>query len=367
MESPSPQPESRLLEKQSILIERKAKRTKNELLISYDTAPIEKLIENEEEKANLLKLIKNILLSCNFSYLKYFKKKMRNYLSSLLFYNIFYFILIKLFFDFLTKKKNKEEKEELEASLYKKLLLFNIPELLLIFFYHRKNFLKNNNSVSALFTYLNERISYIFNQDKNNNYLCKVNQENYNINLIKKNGEVKTEENKLYTNNEEYLSKETFFDSVISYANAEFGDFDYNNLEKNEEDLFQDIFELINNIEKKIKSDNSFIKAIGTFIRNLSFTNSTKYNIPYAFGLKILAFLINETYLNDNVCKTQREKLIEEKTKEFNQKNMANGYFLAINESVILLFKIKDNYKSFDESYSILYTDAQNLLKHYFQ
>ena len=142
MESPSTQPESRLLEKQSILIERKAKRTKNELLISYDTSQIEKLIENEEKKTNLLKLIKNILLSCNFQYLKYFKKKIRNYLSSLLFYNIFYFILIKLFFDFLTKKKNKEEKEELEASLYKKLLLFNIPELLLIFFYHRKNFLK---------------------------------------------------------------------------------------------------------------------------------------------------------------------------------------------------------------------------------
>ena len=46
---------------------------------------------------------------------------------------------------------------------------------------------------------------------------------------------------------------------------------------------------------------------------------------------------------------------------------MSNGYFWAINESVILLFKIKDNYKSFDESYFILYSDAQNLLTHYFQ
>ena len=367
MESPSPQPECKLLEKQSILIESKAKRTKNELLISYDTASIEKLIENEEEKTNLLKLIKNILLSCNFSYLKYFKKKMSNYLSSLLFYNIFYFILIKLFFDFLTKKKNKEEKEELEASLYKKLLLFNIPELLLIFFYHRKNFLINNNSISSLFTYLNEKISYIFNKDNKNNYLCKVNQENYNITLIKKKEKAKTEENNLYKNNEEYLSKETFFDSVISYANAEFGDFDFNNLENKEEEMFQDIFELINNIEKKIKSDNSFIRAIGTFVRNLSFTNSTKFDIRYALGLKVLAFIINEIYLNNNVCKTQREKLIEEKTKEFNQKNMVNGYFLAINESIILLFRIKDNYKNFDESYSILYTDAQNLLKHYFK
>ena len=105
--------------------------------------------------------------------------------------------------------------------------------------------------------------------------------------------------------------------------------------------MFQDIFELINSIEKKIKSDNSFIRVIGTFIRNLSFSNSsTKFDIRYALGFKILAFIINEIYLNNNVCKTQREKLIKEKTKEFNQKNMANGYFLALNENVILLFRI---------------------------
>ena len=359
--------EAESMESQIILIQRKSKRTKDELLISYDTTPIERVIENEEEKTNLLKLIKNILLSCNFSYLKNSKKKMINYITSLFFYNIFYFIFIKSLFGFLAKEKKGEKKKELEASLWKALLLFNIPELLLIFFYHRKNFLINNNSISSLFTYLNEKISYIFNKDNKNNYLCKVNQENYNITLIKKKENAKTEENNFYKNNEEYLSKETFFDSVISYANAEFGDFDFNNLENKEEEMFQDIFELINNIEKKIKSDNSFIRAIGTFVRNLSFTNSTKFDIRYALGLKVLAFIINEIDLNKNVCKTQREKLIEEKTKEFNQKNMVNGYFLAINESIILLFRIKDNYENFDESYSILYTDAQNLLKHYFK
>ena len=111
---------------------------------------------------------------------------MFNYLFSLFYYNLFYFIFIKILFDFLRDKKRKEEKIELEASLWKKLLIFNIPELLLIYFYHRKKLLLNRNSISSLFTYLNERISYIFNQDKKYNYLCKVNQDNYNIDLIKK-------------------------------------------------------------------------------------------------------------------------------------------------------------------------------------
>ena len=75
MESPSPQPESRLLDKQSILIERKAKRTKNELLISYDTAPIEKLIENEEEKTNLLKINQKYIIILQFFIFKIFQKK----------------------------------------------------------------------------------------------------------------------------------------------------------------------------------------------------------------------------------------------------------------------------------------------------
>lgn len=366
-ESTSTQPETSSAQIQSILIERKSKKTKNELLISYDTSEIEKIIENEEEKSNLLKIVKNILLSCNFSYLIYYKNKMFNFIYSLFYYNVFYFIFIKLLFDFLRERKKKEEKQ-IETSLWKKLFLFNIPELILIYFYHRKKYLKNKIAVSDLFTYLNERISYLFNQDKKNNYLCKVNQDNYNITLIKKNGDTKIEENNFYKNNEEYLSKETFFDSVISYANGEFGDFDFNNLEKNEEEMFQDIFELINDIEKKIKSDNSFIRAIGTFIRNLSFSNSsTKLNIKYSLGFKVLAYIINEVYLNNNVCKTQREKLIQKKTKEFNQKNMGNGYFLAINDNVILLFRIKEDYKNFDENYSRLYSDAQSLLNHYFK
>ena len=349
-------------EKFSILIKRKDKQAKNAFSISYDTSPIDKLTIEEEEKSNLLKLIKNVLLSCNFSYINYINKKISSYLTTLFLFNLFYFIIINYLINFLNKQK--AQKKEQEVSFWKKLILFNLPELLILFFYRIKKYSKINKSINALFSYLNERIIYIFNTDTKNNYLCKINPSNYDLLFFKKNDEIG--KNNLYKNNEEYLSKDTFFKSVIAYPNANFEDFDFNNLEKNEEKMFQDIFILINKIEKKIKEDHKFLNTIGTLGRNLSYSNSTKFNILYALGFKIGGFLVDEIYLNNFAYKIQRKQLIEEKSKEFNQKNISNGYFLAINENVILLFRIKDSYKSFDESYAILYNDSQNLLKHYF-
>ena len=45
---------------------------------------------------------------------------------------------------------------------------------------------------------------------------------------------------------------------------------------------------------------------------------------------------------------------------------MPKGYFLAVNEYVILLFRIKEKYKNFDESYNILRKKSQKLLGNYF-
>lgn len=351
----------------NLLIKRMENKTKNELSLHYDINPIEKSIENEEEKANILKFVKNILLCCNFSYFNYLNNKMFGFFKSLFFNNILYFFGIRYIFGFLTKRKKNEENPELEVSFWKKFLLFNLPELLIIFLYHKKKYEKINRSIFLLFSYLNERISYVFNNDKKSNYLCKIDQHNYDINLIKKEEGNDKSRKQLYINNEEYLSKETFFDSVISYSNAEFGDFDFNNLDEKEEGMFQDIFELINGIEKKLKDDNYLLRLISNIGVRVSLNYALKFNILKSLGLKIAAFLIGEIYLNNYSCKNQRKKLIEEKTKEFNQKNMENGYFLCLNEDVILLFRIKDNYKSFDESYSILNTDSQNLLKRYFK
>ena len=170
----------------AILIKRKSEKTENELRLSYDTSVLERIIENEEEKSNLMKLIKNILLSCNITYFIYATNKLFGYFKSLFFYNLFYFIGINLLMKYVFKEKKKEKEVEKPPSLILALLLFNVPELLIIFFYRRQILRKTSKSVLFLFSYLNERISYVFNNDPNNNFICQVDQQNYDIYLIKK-------------------------------------------------------------------------------------------------------------------------------------------------------------------------------------
>lgn len=350
-----------------IIINRLTKKTENELLISYDSESIiNKIADNEEEKNNLKLLVRNILLSCNFSYLIYSSNKFIGYFKSLFFYNIFYFIIVGYLFSFLSNTKKKEEEEEVNVSTIKKLLLFNIPEILLIYFYRRKELAKINKSLIFLYSYLNERICYVFNNDPKNKYLSSINQNTYDI-FLKRKDEENANDSKLYFHNEQLLSKDTFFDSVISYPNENFGDFDFNNLKENEELMFQEIFSLINEVEKKIKEENSFTNSISSLISNLSFTNAIKFNILYSLGCKLGGFLIRDIYLQNYVFTSERKKLIEERTKEFNQKHMKEGYFLAINDYVILLFVIKENYKSYDESYTFLNEESQNLLRKFFK
>lgn len=346
----------------AIFIERKSEKTLNELKISYDTSILEKTINNEEQLSNLMKLIKKILLSCNISYFIYATNKIFNSLKSLFAYNIIYFIAINILLNFLYKNKSDEK----NYSILSALILFNIPELLIIFFYRKKILGKIGRSIVLLYSYLNERIIYIYNKDPNNKYVCHIDQKTYNLFILEKDNTQEEKEKNLYYTDEKLLAKDTFFDSVIAYSNANFGDFDFNNLTEKEEAMFQDIFELINNIEKKIKDDNSLLSTVATLMGNISYNNASKFNVLYALGLKLGSFLIDDIYLNQYAKRSSRNKLIEEKTKEFNQKHMEEGYFLALNEHVILLFRIKENYKSFDESYNILYNESQNLFKKFF-
>ena len=357
---------SKLSKINAVLIERKTEHKDNEVSISYDLTKFQSLdLKTEEEKFDLEKLINNILLSSNFSFLIYAFNKIFGYLRSLFFYNLFYFIGIKIIYKIINSK-SKEGDMGPKAALWKRLLLFNIPELILIFYYRRKRLTKINTAIYSLFTYLNERISYVFNDDDTKNYLCQVDQNNYNIYLIQKGEKNFQKETIVYMNNPEMLKQDTFFDSVIAYPNANFEDFDFNNLNEEEEIMYQDIFTFINEVEKKLKEEFSLYNTIGTICSNVSFNNSCNYNVRNALGLKILSFLILEIYLNSFKKRKRRNELFEEKDREFNEKNMPKGYFLAVNEYVILLFRTKEKYKNFDESYNILRKKSQKLLGNYF-
>ena len=213
--------ESELSKMNAVLIERRTERKGEDLSVRYDLTNLDKLnFKTEEERNDLINLTKNILLSSHFSYIFYAFSKILGYLKSLFLYNIFYFIGMKIIY----KLMNSKDREKLQsnAPLWKKLIAFNLPELLLIFYYHKRKLTKINTALYSLFTFLSEKISYTFNSDNSKNYLCQINQNNFNIYLIKKGQNNNNEERIIYINNPEILEDDTFYNSVISYPNANF-------------------------------------------------------------------------------------------------------------------------------------------------
>ena len=125
----------------AILIQRKTEKKENELLTYYELGNLQSLdLESNEEKLEIEKLIHNILLSCNFSFMIYAFGKIYEYLKSLFFYNLFYFLGIKIIYKILNTKK--EEDIPPPAALWKRLILFNLPELIIIFFIIKENLQK---------------------------------------------------------------------------------------------------------------------------------------------------------------------------------------------------------------------------------
>ena len=344
-----------------ICLKRTTKNIDDETTVSYDVTSLEKLEDfgNENEKSSLLLLINNILLCCNFSYTNYCISKFYNSIKSIIMSNLFYFLVIDYIFNWLYKTKDSEKEEK--VAIWKRLLLANIPQLMILFLYQRNIYKKLNRNVKSLFCYFNEKLCFEYNKNLNNAYLCNVDQSNYNILIAPK--DVKP----VYTNKEEDLSKDVFFDSVISYANGNFGDFDYKKLTPKEEEMYREIFTLINMVETQVKENNKIFQMAATILGNLSCSTSNSFKVLKSLGYRLAEFVIGEIYLKNYRKKTEREKLMTEKKKEYNKKIMNDGYLLDLNEDVILLFKLKEKYNNFDESYDQLISESQSLLEKYFK
>ena len=358
--------ESELSKIGAVLIERRTERKGDDFSVRYDLSKLQNLnIKSEEEKNDIKNLTKNILLSSHFSYIFYAFSKILGYLKSLFLYNIFYFIIMKIIFKLMNSKDS--QKFQSKAPLWKRLIAFNLPDLLLIFYYHKRNLTKINTALYALFTFLNEKIVYAFNSDKSKNYLCQIDQNNFNIYLMKKGQKNIDEDSIIYIHNPEILEEDTFYNSVISYPNANFEYFNFNNLTQAETEMYEDIFTFINEVEKKIKEECQLYNSLGTVTSNLSYNNLSNYNIRYGLSFKLFSFIILEIVLTRITKRKRRKFLLEEKLRIFNEKNMKKGYFLVVNEYVILLFKIKDEYKSFEKSYDILSQKCKSFLEGYFE
>ena len=358
--------ESELSKIGAVLIERRTERKGDDFSVRYDLSKLQNLnFNSEEEKNDIKNLTKKILLSSHFSYIFYAFSKILGYLKSLFLYNIFYFIIMKIIFKLMNSKDS--QKFQSKAPLWKRLIAFNLPDLLLIFYYHKRNLTKINTALYALFTFLNEKIIYAFNSDKSKNYLCQIDQNNFNIYLMKKGQKNIDEDSIIYIHNPEILEEDTFYKSVISYPNANFEYFNFNNLTQAETEMYEDIFTFINEVEKKIKEECQLYNSLGTVTSNLSYNNLSNYNIRYGLSFKLFSFIILEIVLTRITKRKRRKFLLEEKLRIFNEKNMKKGYFLVVNEYVILLFKIKDEYKNFEKSYDILSQKCKSFLEGYFE
>ena len=136
-------------------------------------------------------------------------------------------------------------------------------------------------------------------------------------------------------------------------------------LTKQKKKLMATIFLFITNIEKKILNENSISLAATYFLKVYSFSKCAKIEIILGILLKI-ALIFLEKFYDKPHLKKSKDNEMETAIKDFNKTNMNNGYFLSVNDNVILLFKIKDEFKSFDESYNSLVDKSKEILNNNF-
>lgn len=337
-----------------LFIRRKMERVKTRLNLEYIIDPIEKEAIDESEKQDLIKFTNNILVSCNLNYYVYVVKEIINYFKSLFLCNLFYFIIIsnalcRLFISV-----------DEPSPLWKRIIFLNLSDIIIILPYKIYNYLKNTSSINRIFAFLAEKICYEFNKDKNNKYNSYVEKEEYNILLYPKTE--KEEDNYIPFMNSNYvLSKDIFFDRVIAYPNEDFLEFDYSNIEENEKLMMNEIFKFISDINQKVKNNNWISLYMTRLAYHYSCIKCSQYFIIEGLLYKIVHLLLLIFWDNPQI-KNETNELINLRVKEFNEKNISNGYFLAVSESVVLLFRIKDNYKNDNETYDILYEKSQHIL-----
>lgn len=361
------QPNQPKVDQDKFVLIRKEVRTPENLSIRYDLSPLDNIVEfsNEQEKSDLTSLSKNVLLCCNNSYNNYCLRKGNTFFNDLIRSNIVYFLFLGRIIGWLYESKKDKGLKEAPA-FWKRFLLMNIPEIIVLYFFRYRKFQKTRPLIQSLFIYLSEKFLYKFNSNMNYNYLAKMNNESYDINVRKKNAvQKKDKKSELYINSIPYLSKETFYEGVIAYANGCFGDFDYDNLTKKEEEIIADTFTFINEGEKKCKEENRIIGMLASLIHSLFCGSSNRFDVKTALFYKLIHFILEDLFIENYQKKNTRKEMLKENKKKYNKEIVSEGYYIEVTEDVILLFKIKEKYRNFEESYIFLCDESEKILKDY--
>ena len=329
---------------------------------------------SEDERLDLLILIKKVILSSNNSYYYFFMSKLKKEFLILMLKNLAFFCIINQIFkivqffsedSLLAKNYFKIFPNDNIKLRINRVLIFIIPELIILLLYKFPKYLRKNKSILKLMHYINERYQYAFNNNTENDLICKVNNDsNFDIHIF-----IKTYFNtynnlQLYTYPVKSLSKNIFFDYVIIHSNNILSRFNYMMCNNKEIEIIIKIFYEIKKFEKNFEKNNKnnlIYKLITIPAKSILELKGIKYNIIIILFLKTVLLLF-EIYLEkiniDDVKLIHYENI----KKIINSEILKNGYFFDLNNDIIILYRIKSEYWSMEEYYNYLCSESSKLL-----
>jgi hypothetical protein len=292
-----------------------------------------------EQKQNILITIKKILLSTNlYFYTNFFSDLITSSLKtviSFLFFILVYTPLYKAYFYQSEEKKNPPN----GCPFYQKLLCFFIFWLI-----DRKSDIPKVKEIKKIMNFYAQSIVIERNNNKEiNDNLMFVNEDNLTVFIIKKNvfyGRIS------YPNIDiEKVNKcleDKFYQYVINYPNNRNFFWDRKILNEKENEIANDIISAINSTENIL-----FIKYSFKFIANIIFfilscNNFIEGNSKYGFIYRYCEIIVN---LIVSILKEKSYKsALLEKEILLSLKYIPYGYFIRIDDTIIQIFKLNDEY-----------------------
>ena len=333
----------------------------------YDTRSLYKM--KDKYRISILRIVKKTLLGTNFCF--WYSKHDAIISAALNFVviNICFILFPKILFKSIpkiqqTKVISTDEKNNIsvfseepskKSKIFLRVLISNILDLIclsiLVFGYKRKQ--KKISKYMKKYT----QCSLISENYKiKKHYHCLISKDdNFNIEIHKSKK----------VNNNKFENKNIFFEYVINLPNIRFlSNYLYRKIfSLKEKEIIDKIMMISNEIEYKYKKKfvNFLFLTIG-FMLILSFMGLMKEKNKYEFFNYLGILLLSLFVQNDIYSKNKKEQL--NRISELSEEYLNDGYFIYINEYMISIFYLKEEYKN-DESLDNIKQLNENLIKEF--
>ncbi len=346
----------------------------------YDLKPLDNLNflkndENEEKREYLLKFIKRVSLCSNNSFYQQYIKDAKETLKDMLIKNFLFFIITQILCITITYfwKDSKILKffiiTDFDNSLkyiLGRFIFFIIPELFVFFLFRMPRLYFKNKSVLDKMRLVYEKYQYAFNTMKDNNLICDVINNNFDLHFIIKNKHKKNQNQ----NNISYkipiskLVQDVFYEHAIIYSSKSLYKL-CNNLCTTAEFIViitvetQFIKEDLYSLKERYNNfDSTYVSYfIQHYLGILSMEICSKYLIMIKTIVLIFDFFFDIFFLE------KRRKNNLEKTKKIINEKISNyGYFFDMNDDISVIYKLKPKYQSLKYDYKYFCKESNKLM-----